>query len=169
MAIFNLMKLSVPLTGTKVRKRPFQWPENGRFGGRNGRFGGRNDRFGGRRNDRFGLRNGRFGFRKGTKKNGYEKECKSHAKNGRIICRMSSKQLLLTTVVRPRQAESRPGKAVRPDVCPDVRPHVRADVPRRTSGRASGRTPGMASAWRGRTPALPTPGLRIPEIDLSRI
>ena len=59
------MLLSVPLTGTKVRKRPFQWPENRRFGGRNGRFGGRN---------------GRFGFRKGTKTNGYEKECKSHAK-----------------------------------------------------------------------------------------
>ena len=39
--------------------------ENGRFGGPNGRFGGPN---------------GRFGFRKGTKTNGYEKECKSHAK-----------------------------------------------------------------------------------------
>ena len=68
----SMQKLSVPFTGTRVRKRPFQRQENGRFGGRNGRFGGPNGCF--------GLRNGRFGFRKGTKKNGYEKECKSHAK-----------------------------------------------------------------------------------------
>ena len=28
----------------------------------------------------FGVRNGRFGFRNGTKTNGYEQQCKSHAK-----------------------------------------------------------------------------------------
>ena len=37
------------------------------------------------RNGRFGLRNGRFGFRKGTKINGYEKQCKSHAKVVKLL------------------------------------------------------------------------------------
>ena len=76
--MLGVLQLSVPLTGTKIRKRPFQWAENGRFGLRSGRFGIRNGHFG-IRNGRFG---GRFGFRKGTKTNGYEKERKSHAKEG---------------------------------------------------------------------------------------
>ena len=45
-----------------------------------------------------------------------------------LVSRMFSKQLLLTTVVRPRQAERRPGKAVLPDVRPDARPDVRPDA-----------------------------------------
>ena len=53
-----------------------------------------------------------------------------------IKARMSSKQVLLTTVVRARQAE-RPG--------PPARPFGRTSG--RTSGRAFGRTHGLASAW----------------------
>ena len=91
----------------------------------------------------------------------------------------------VTTRVRPRQAQRRPGKAVRldvrtgvrphvrpgvrPDVRPEARPDARPDVRPsgrtrgRKSGRKSGRTPGLALAWRGRTLVLRTLVIGLPE------
>ena len=62
--------------------------------------------------------------------------------------------------VRPRQAERRPGKAVRPDfgrgIQPDVRPGVRLHG--RPAESPAGRAAGRAAGRPAERPAWPRPG-----------